>query len=465
MSSEEEKPPAEPTTPAPARRKTKPIRRVQNRVVARIKDVEARARNSQRKRVRALLYLWRVCVQVVTQWRRDRCPQHAAGLSFQSVLSVVPALAVAFAAVRAMGALEAESALVDFLSSEFIPLSRQEISSKLLSWSENINFQNMGIVGLVAVLAIAFVTFNALEHTVNYIWRVEKRRALPKRLATFYLSASIGPLFFGLSLYQAAQFGLTEGWSGAFLSAALAFCGLFFINFVLPATPVRASAAVAGALVNTVAVEIAKYAFTAYVSSYAMDRYTGIYGTVAAVPLFLVWIYWSWLMLLLGVEVSHTVQNLHLMESAERRITISLADELDTRVNAGTAVRLMAGVAAAQDRGAAGISRFRMSQDLALSSDAVRLITNRLQDNELLRAPTSDQLWSLAQDASAITVLQIFDAFRSGSEFGDPANFGDSPAEQMLRELIEGSRHRAAEINIADIAAEMLADELAADDT
>ena len=440
------------------------MRRVQNKVVARVKSAEERARLSQRRRVRAVLYLWRLCVQVLTQWQRDRCPQHAAGLSFQSVLSVVPALAVVFAAVRATGALEAESALIDFLSSEFIPLSRQEISSKLLSWSENISFQSMGIVGLVAVLLIAFVTFNALEQTINLIWRVEKRRAVPRRLATFYLSASIGPLFFGLSLYQAAQFGLTEGWSGAFLSAVLAFLGLFFINFILPATPVRASAAAAGALVNTVAVEVAKYAFTAYVASYAMDRYAGIYGTVAAVPLFLIWIYWSWLMLLLGVEVSHTVQNLHLMESSDRRITLSLADELDSRVTACTAVRVMAAVAAAQTRGESGLSRFRLSQDFSLSGDAVRLVTNRLQDRELLRAPTSNELWTLSRDAAEIDVLQVLDAFRSSGEFGDPDNLGDSPAERMLHELIVGSRDRAKEVCIADIAAEILAEEIVAEE-
>ncbi len=271
-------------------RKGQPVRRLRNRMAARLKVAEARARKSQRRRTRAAFYLLRLCIQVVTQWQRDRCPQQAAGLSFQSVLSVVPALAVVFAAVRAFGAMGAESALVEFLSKEFIPLSRQEISSKLLAWADNVNFQSLGLVGLVAVLAIAFVTFNALEQTINHIWRVEKRRSLSKRIATFYLTASIGPLFFGLSLYQAAKFGLTEGWLGVFLSAFLAFTGLFFINFILPATRVRISAAVAGALVNTVAVELAKYAFAAYVSGYGMDRYAGIYGPVAAVPLFLIWV-------------------------------------------------------------------------------------------------------------------------------------------------------------------------------
>jgi membrane protein len=401
----------------------------------------------------------RLCVQVVTQWRRDRCPQHAAGLSFQSVLSIVPALAVALAAVRATGAMGAESALVKFLSTEFIPLSREEISSKLLAWSANINFQSLGIVGLVAILLIAFVTFNALELTINSIWRVEKRRSLPKRLATFYLTASIGPLFFGLSLYQAAKIGLTEGWLGVLLSAILAFTGLFFINFILPATKVRISAAVAGALVNTVAVELAKYGFAYYVAGFGMDRYSGIYGPVATVPLFLIWIYWSWLMLLLGVEVSHTVQNLHVMESAERRLTFSLEDELEKRVNASTATQVVAAIAAAQSRGAEGLSRFRITEEFTLSDDAMRLITNRLEAHDLLRAPAENELWSLAREADKISLLEIFDAFRTGGELSDPKRLGASPAEAAIKDVMSQSRSRAAEVFIADIAAEIVSKE------
>lgn len=353
----------------------------------------------------------------------------------------------------------AESALVKFLSTEFIPLSREEISSKLLDWSANVNFQSLGIVGLVAVLLIAFVTFNALELTINAIWRVEKRRSLSKRLATFYLTASIGPLFFGLSLYQAAKFGLTDGWVGVLMSAFLAFTGLFFINFILPATKVRISAAVAGALVNTVAVELAKYGFALYVSGYGMDRYSGIYGPVATVPLFLVWIYWSWLMLLLGVEVSHTVQNLHVMESAERRLTFSLEDELERHVNASTATRMVASIAAAQIRGADGLSRFRITEEFSLSDDAMRLITNRLEAHNLLRPPEENELWSLARPADKISLLEIFDAFRTGDEFGDPTQLGSSPAEAAVKDVMTQSRRRAADVFIADIAAEIVSKE------
>jgi membrane protein len=226
---------------------------------------------------------------------------------------------------------------------------------------------------------------------------------------------------------------------------------------------VRVSAAVAGALVNTVAVEFAKYAFAAYVSSYGMDRYSGIYGPVAAVPLFLIWIYWSWLMLLLGVEVAHTVQNLNLMESAERRLTFSLADELENRVNASTAVRIMASIAATQSRGAEGLSRFGITKEFSLSDDAIRLITNRLEAHELLQAPTQNELWSLARAADKISLLEVFDAFRTSDEFSDPTRLGDSPAEAALKDVMATSRDHAADVCIADIAAEIVAKEDKAD--
>src|SRR5690606_28021310 len=73
---------------------------------------------------RATLYVLRLGAQVIRQWVRDRCPQQAASLAFQAVLSLVPVLAVALAALRATGAMHAESTFVEFLSAKLIPVSR-----------------------------------------------------------------------------------------------------------------------------------------------------------------------------------------------------------------------------------------------------------------------------------------------------------------------------------------------------
>lgn len=284
--------------------------RVRRRVAERVQVFEAKAAQSSRKRLRALLFLYRVAGRVFRRWSLDKCPQQAASLSFQTVLSIVPALAVVLAAFRATGAMEAESRFVEFLSRELIPLSRQELSARLLHWSENVTFESLGLVGLVSTLLIAFVAFNGLEKSVNHIWRVRRKRRLFTRLAVFYLSATFGPLLFGLSLYHAARFGLAEGWSGFLLSVVSTYAGLVLANLMLPATRVHVVPALIGALVTTVLAEVAKFAFGAYVSSVALPRYVGIYGAVAAVPLWLMWIYWSWMMFFLGIEVTRAVQSI-----------------------------------------------------------------------------------------------------------------------------------------------------------
>ncbi len=431
-------------------RKTKPIDRVRNRVVASVKEAESRARQSERKRARASLYVWRLCAQVFRQWQQDRCPQQAASLSFQLLLSIVPALAVVLATFHATGAMSAKSTVVSFLTTELIPLSAEEVSSKLLAWSSNINVASMGIVGFITVVFIAFVTFNSMDQCISLIWRVEKRRSLPKRLVTFYLTATVGPLVFGLSLYPAAQFGLTDGWSGALFSSIISFCGLFLANFFLPNTPVRARAALAGAAVNTVAFELAKLGFAAYVGSFAMDKYAGIYGTVAIVPLSLVWIYWSWLMFLLGVEVTHIVQNYHLLES-ERRSVVSLRNEYEARVNANTALRFCVTLARSQASAGTGCSRFRLGTDFAMSDDAVRAVLQRLQRSELVAPNRHDDQWALTRAAADISVQDVFDAFAGPGQTHRIEDLGDSAVEQALAELLTESRRPLEECSIDEL--------------
>ena len=442
--------------------KRKGIRQVRKRVIAKVRDVETRASQSDSKRVRASLYVWRLCAQVLRQWQQDRCPQQAASLSFQLLLSIVPVLAVIFAAFRVTGAMGAESIVISFLTTELIPLSAEEVSTKLLSWSANINVESMGIIGIVATMLIAFVIFNSMDQCISLIWRVENRRSLPKRLATFYATFTIGPLVFGLSLYPAAQFGLTDGWSGATLSALTSFSGLFLANYLLPATPVKARAAMAGAALNTVAFELAKLAFASYVGGYAMERYAGIYGAVAIVPLSLVWIYWSWLMFLLGVEVTHIVQNYHLLES-RRRNPISLQHEFETRINASMGLKLSVALASAQAAGRSGASRFRLGTDLLLSDDGVRHLLHRLENEGLVNENADDDKWSLSRPASDISVQDVFDAFYLPGQTHRPDELGSGEMETVLSRLLRAARKPLEACSLDDMLIEIAAAKLESD--
>src|SRR5262249_38727320 len=95
--------------------------------------------------------------------------------------------------------------------------------------------------------------------------------------------------------------------------------GLFVANKLLPATRVTWRAAAVGALLSALAFEAAKSLFQLYVARVAFQSYAGVYGALGLVPILLLWIYYSWLVVLLGAEVAHTVQNLHSLEGFDRR--------------------------------------------------------------------------------------------------------------------------------------------------
>jgi membrane protein len=417
-------------------------RRLKHRVADKVREVEARAALSHRKRVRAPLFAWRVTVQVVRQWKRDRCPQQAASLSFQTLVSLVPALAVGLAAFRAMDLLREESALVDYLARELIPLSREEIAGHLLKWSENVTFESLGLVGLISIIPIAFVVFNNLEQSVNHIWRVGRKRRLYKRLLVFYATATLGPLIFGWSLYQATKVGLTEGWSGAVFSVLSTFVGLLLANLLLPLTRVRLMPAAIGALVTTILAELAKFGFAAYVNAFALERYAGIYGAVAAILLWLIWIYWSWVMFLLGIEISHALQNLHVLERFDRRGPMTLERELSSHINGAMALRVAARIAAD-----AGTSADALAYRFELSSDAMRIIARRLISEGMVRRAGDG--FALARPADQIEVEDVLDVFRL-DPIESPTDSSD-PVENLLARIHEARLGACAGLTLADL--------------
>ena len=399
-----------------------PIQRnLRTRVREYVRSVEDKAVDSRRRRVLYPVYVLRVVIQVFRQWARDRCPQQAASLAFQTILSVVPLLAVMLAALRATGSLGGESKLVEFLAQNLIPIPQQEISQRLLDLSENITFESMGAIGLVTTVVLAFIMINSLERIASYIWRAEHKRSLTQKFVVFYATATVGPLLLATGLYQAAKVGLTEGIAGYGLSFTTTLVASFLANYFIPAFRVRWRPALVGALVSTILFEVAKFGFKIYVTQFALERYAGVYGAIAVLPLWLVWIYYSWLTLLLGFEVAHAGQNLHLLEHVDRRGTMSLENELIERVNAGVAARVMVDIARAYVDGEKVLSRRALEQRFDLSDEVLSRITHRLKEHDLLIEVTGDVNGFLpARPPSEISLAHVLRAFR-GSDVVAPS--------------------------------------------
>src|SRR5688572_9936501 len=117
---------------------------LRQRVRQLVADVERRAESSEHRRTRWPVYALRISAQVLRQWARDRCPQQAASLAFQTVLSVVPMMAVGLMILRSTGSLGEQSAFVEYLTSTFVPISEQQLSNQLLEWSQNVTLEALG---------------------------------------------------------------------------------------------------------------------------------------------------------------------------------------------------------------------------------------------------------------------------------------------------------------------------------
>jgi membrane protein len=397
------------------------------------------------------IYAARVLVQVVRQWARDRCPQQAASLAFSTALSVVPMFAVAVALLRATGEFEAESTLVAFLAREVLPsMGRDEIARALADYSGKASFQAVGLTGTISTIVLAFIMYTGVERIFNDIWRVERRRAVASQFLLFYAVITLVPPLFAFSLVHMARSGLTEGPLGQLAALGASFTALSLANKLLPATRVRWLPAAVGALVSSVLFEAAKNLFQLYVAKVAFQSYAGVYGTLGLVPILLVWIYYSWLVVLLGAEVAHSVQNLHHLEGTERR---SSEPEIASKVSGLAAARFLCAIAERFQAGGKATPPEELVRRFGVEAEVVERVLRRLREGGLVLEVEGDANGYLpARPAADITLADVLAQFR-GTDIvlRPPGGAATTSLDAVLAEIDDAQRARARSVTIEDL--------------
>src|SRR3954453_1757732 len=164
----------------------------------------ARASHRLSRRARAAVYLYRLALRILAQWARDKCPQQAAALAFQTALSLVPVTAIAFTFLRAVGSLDAQSQLTAFIAERIFP-HMADVTSKMEEFSRKISIGALGGGGLIFTLVTCYSLYSYVEKIFNDIWRVGQRRTLIGKFLTFYAMLTLLPLAAGFSLYWSAK--------------------------------------------------------------------------------------------------------------------------------------------------------------------------------------------------------------------------------------------------------------------
>ena len=265
----------------------------------------------------------RVIILSIKGFKKDECPIRSSALTYFTLLSIVPVIAVAFAIAKGFGL---EQVLEDEIAKALS--AQKEVMTYLLEFSKRMLSSTKS--GLLAVISIGFLLYTVLrlfhhiENAVNTIWDVEKSRTFLRKFtdylsiviiapilmiassaATVYINAIVKDLSKDSILEMISPFLLSSMKLLPFIIMWLLFT---FLYMVMPNKRVKFRRAfIAGIVAGTVFQLIQIY----YIDlQFAFSRYNAVYGSFAALPLFFIWVQFSWLVFLFGAEVSSALGNI-----------------------------------------------------------------------------------------------------------------------------------------------------------
>lgn len=339
------------------------------------KDIWTKDADHTRGGRKGIFAVSRLIYMVSTGFLADHCIIRASALTFTTILSIVPLLAVAFSISKGFGLQNADF-FRDFLMG--VSAGRAEVVDKILQYIANTNVKTLGWIGVGTLLITVFTTVGNVERAFNNIWGVKKGRTSWRKFTDFFSIIVICPIIVLVAasftvavqkLELVHEFVTNPGYDGLekfvlkLISLALVWVGFTFVYAFVPNTRVRLRSAVAGGVVAGTLWQSAQWFYIHW--QIGFTKYNAIYGSFAQLPLFLVWLYISWIIVLLGAELSYAVQHLG---SFVRR---GLSENISPLSRQKVAVAALAHIAARFAAGLSPLSAAELSRALHLPEDVL----------------------------------------------------------------------------------------------
>ncbi|MGH7410945.1 MAG: YhjD/YihY/BrkB family envelope integrity protein [Candidatus Methylomirabilis sp.] len=260
-----------------------------------------------------------IAAHILWKFWRDECPQRAASLAYTTLLSLVPSLAVAFAMLKAFGGLAPiQERLETLVYTHLVTTSSLQAADYIQRFTERVHAGAIGTVGFLAFIITAVSLLNTVAGAFNRVWGVEDRRSVKDRFLTFFALTILGPVLFGASISITGNIRQSMVWTwmpipglgpalGLVVPFLLTWAGFLLLYEVIPSAPLHLRPALFGSLAVAGTWELVKIGFEWYVS--AVVNYGKVYASLSVIPVFLLWLYVSWLIALLGFEVSYFLQH------------------------------------------------------------------------------------------------------------------------------------------------------------
>ncbi|MHC4471906.1 MAG: YhjD/YihY/BrkB family envelope integrity protein [Planctomycetota bacterium] len=254
---------------------------------------------------RLLVYLARAVVLALGGMSRNRVSIWAASLTYVTLISVIPFVALA-AGVSSWFGVPGKG--VERIKAE-IPEAQREILDNIVSQFQATDLKALGVVSVLLLLYAMVKALTGIEKAFNAIWGVERGRSLGRRISNYVTVAVVGPLLAmaAISLTATAGVGAAHQSIHAVLPYVSIGVLLALLYWLMPNTRVRLPAALLGAVL---AAALWMLAMKTYVGvQVGLSKYDPFYGAYAAIPAFLVWVYVSWLVVLFGTELCYAAQH------------------------------------------------------------------------------------------------------------------------------------------------------------
>ncbi|WP_375689670.1 YihY family inner membrane protein [Pseudooceanicola sp. LIPI14-2-Ac024] len=257
----------------------------------------------------------------VRRFFADRIDNAVAALTYTSLLALVPLMVIAFAILSNFEAFDAATdRMEEIVFDAIVPEAGAVLTDYLADFTHNAG--NLTTVGVIGLGITALFLLSTIESTLNHIWRVERTRPFYVRFLVFWAILTLGPLMIGVSLtltsdavsmaaeFQPSIYGVSQYAPGVLDlpsvqklgSIVITTIGLTALYVIVPARPVLIRHAVVGALASAIGFAVLAWVFNSFL--FSGSTYKTIYGAVAAVPIFLIWVYSSWVVVVLGAIVA-----------------------------------------------------------------------------------------------------------------------------------------------------------------
>lgn len=374
---------------------------------------------------RVVVFVLRVVQMLLRELVGGQLNLRAMSLVYTTLLSLVPLLAVSLSVLKGFGYHQRLEHYLFGILLEPLGPSGADVAATIISFVDNVKVGMLGSVGFALLIYTVIALAQKIEAAFNFVWQIERLRPMAQRFSNYLSVITIGPvLIFSAVGFTAAiletellqrlaaieLFGALFYWLSQLVPYVLVCLAFTFIYIIMPNTRVQFRAALVGGVLAGVLWKITGWGFAAFIASSA--KYAAIYSSFAILILLLIWMYLSWLILLVGSQIAYFVQNPKFMTLHRVRFVLS------NRLREQLALQLMYLVGYHHLHGLPPWRLEQLIQRLDLPDEPVNRMLRVLTDTGYLaEVQDGDATVYLPQhDLETIRLAGLLDAVRSAGE-------------------------------------------------